>query len=176
MKKIIAIILCFLLLSACTPAENGENTDMNEELTESTDDAVSMGGMMGIANPISSYDTAEEVEAVTGILLNIPERAENTAFSTITGTIAQARFTLDGIEYTLRASKEAPTAALHGIYADIVSTEGFATTGGLTVTATNLGDAYSVCEWEFDGAFYSLSRDGVEDMSMVVEMVMGFVD
>lgn len=176
MKKIIAIILCFLLLSACTPAENEEDTDMNEELTESTDDAVSMGGMMGIANPISSYDTAEEVEAVTGILLNIPERAENTAFSTITGTIAQARFTLDGIEYTLRASKEAPTAALHGIYADIVSTEGFATTGGLTVTATNLGDAYSVCEWEFDGAFYSLSRDGVEDMSMVVEMVTGFVE
>lgn len=176
MKKIIAIILCFLLLSACAPAENGEDIKMNEELTESTDDAVSTGGMMGMVNPISSYDSAEEVESVTGIFLNIPERAENTAFSTITGTIAQAKFTLDGIDYTLRASKQAPTAALHGIYAEAVSTEGFATTGGLTVTATNLGNEYSVCEWESDGAFYSLSRDGVEDMSMVVEMITGEIN
>ena len=176
MKKIIAIILCFLLLSACAPAENGEDIDMNEELTESTDDAVSTGGMMGMVNPISSYDSAEEVESVTGIFLNIPERAENTAFSTITGTIAQAKFTLDGIDYTLRASKQAPTAALHGIYAEAVSTEGFATTGGLTVTATNLGNEYSVCEWEYDGAFYSLSRDGVEDMSSVVEMITGEIN
>ena len=171
MKKIIAIILCFLLLSACTPAENGEDIDMNEELTESTDDAVSMGGMMGIANPIKSYETAAEIEAATGILLNIPEGAENTAFSTITGTIAQARFTLDGVEYNFRASKNAPAASLHGIYADVVSTESFETAGGLTVTAANLGDQYSVCEWELDGVFYAVSRDGVADMSAVVGMI-----
>ena len=101
MNKIIAIILCFLLLSSCAPAENGEDVNDNVEQTESTDEVGGMMGGMGVVNPIISYETAEEVEAVTGVLLNIPERAENIAFSTITGTIAQARFTLDGVEYTI---------------------------------------------------------------------------
>ena len=90
--------------------------------------------------------------------------------------INKGKFTLDGVEFTLRASKEAPTAALHGIYSEAVSTENFVTTGGLSVTATNLGDEYSVCEWEHEGVYYSLSRDGVEDISTVVEMIMGIVD
>ncbi len=172
MKKLIITFLSVFLLVGCTPAEVEENVNDNgaNEMTESTDGAVTGGGL-GIANPIKSYETAAEIEAATGILLNIPEGAENTAFSTITGTIAQARFTLDGVEYNFRASKNAPAASLHGIYADVVSTESFETAGGLTVTAANLGDQYSVCEWELDGVFYAVSRDGVADMSAVVGMI-----
>lgn len=176
MKKIIVLLLSLFLLVGCAPAEVEDDVDNGEnEMTESTDGAV-MGGGLGIANPIKSYETAEEVEAATGILLNIPKRAENIGFSTITGTIAQARFTLDGVEFTLRASKEMTAAALHGIYTEAVSTENFVTTSGLSVTATNLGDQYSVCEWEHEGVYYTLSRDGVEDISTVVEMIMGIVD
>jgi len=158
-----------MVLSGCSDA--GE--------TDVPDDGDNLIGGVGIANPMKYYDSAKEVEEVVGIYLNVPEKATDVSYLTISGTIAQADFFLEDREYTLRASNSLTGTALHGVYGEQVSSEERTFENGTKVMLTQMTESYYVAEWEKDGYFFSLSFneeagdgfDGFLALSEVVEQI-----
>lgn len=178
MKRLFLLILCLCLLTACAPADTANDSDeiddvKNENVETGNDGESSLaGGAVTIANPFVYYETAAEVGDVSGIYLNIPENAENAGFAVISGTIAQATFSLDSSEFTLRASKELYSTALHGIYDEADVTEDTTLDNGISVKYSSFSGKYTACEWEKDGVYYSLLKTGAADCAEMIEVVL----
>ncbi len=95
MKKVINLTICFALvclLTACASTGTG------------TDASVPSQSEAQLPNPMVGQQDAAAFEAL-GIKLDAPESAENIAYFIIDKTLAEVDFTLDGIDYTYRASK-----------------------------------------------------------------------
>lgn len=122
MKKllfgVVAVATCTALLFGCgdagkdpagEPAENVSDVENNEGEPEM--------GLVQIANPIVSYDSAEAVAEKTGCTLLIPEEAADLRFTVISGEMAQADFNINGHKYNLRAQKNFPADGnITGVY------------------------------------------------------------
>lgn len=101
MKKFTAILLCLLLalsLAACGTSSSGE--DETASVTEAT---------AGMANPLTEYDSLEEVNEITGGKLTHPGvmGVVDKLYQTVDCgeyTIGEYRFEVNGVEYTMRFS------------------------------------------------------------------------
>lgn len=161
MKKIFALIFCAVfcfscMMTGCTGSAGADVPADGEEITG-----------LGIANPMKYYDTAKDVEDAVGIYLNVPAEAADVSYLTISGVTAQSDFTLDGKEFTLRASNSLSGTALHGIYGEQTSSEERNFDNGVTVTLSRLSESYYIAEWEKDGSFFSLSHASDSDDVLV---------
>ena len=96
------IVLCLLSGCGSTPKE-----EIQEDVP-----------MMGVVNPIKTYDTLEEVNSVVGTTLTLVDGAQDARFSTITNTVAQVNFVYDGYELCLRSSFVEQGSELAGVYGD----------------------------------------------------------
>ena len=108
MKKLFALALAALVLlsfAACT-----DNSSGNEESGEEN---------VQIVNPIEEVDSAAAFGAL-GLTLDAPSGAKDVRYSIISGKIAQVNFTVDGHEYTLRASNK--ETDFSGLYGDVTGT------------------------------------------------------
>lgn len=160
MKKTITlalgIIICLsLIITGCTVT------------TEPDEEPIDGGHGVGLANPMTYHDSAEEVENAVGVRLNVPDGAENVAYLSISGTIGQADFKLDGKEFTLRGSNSLSGTSLHGVYGETTKTEERTLETGVDITVSQLSETYYVAEWEKDGTFYSLSMSAESDDVLV---------
>lgn len=104
MNKLLKGLMVLCLLSGCTQASK-------EEVQEETP-------MMGVVNPIKSYETLEEVNDAIGTSLELVEGAEDPRFSTITTTVAQVNFVYNGYELCLRSSFVSQGSELSGTYGE----------------------------------------------------------
>ncbi len=101
MKKALSIILILALsialLSGCGKKEKEEAT--------------------GMVNPVKTFESFNEQQAVLGIGLEAPAGAENVRYQGI-NKMAETQFTLDGIEYFYRAEATDKTASydISGLY------------------------------------------------------------
>jgi hypothetical protein len=103
MKKVIVVFMALMLacsLFACSGAE--DENDLN-----------------GVVNPVHEA-TADEILETLGISMNIPENAQDTEYFMIDSgegpQMAQAVFTLDGVEYTYRIKSSSSFEDISGAY------------------------------------------------------------
>ncbi len=69
-----------------------------------------------VVNPVVSMDGPTQVYEATGLLLPIPDYAENRSFSVIDGTVAQAEFSYEVTRCSLRQSKSPAFEDISGVY------------------------------------------------------------
>ncbi len=113
MKKTIAAIIALVLvfaLCACgrTPAEPPVNNMPDVPAPETSDVPDVPTGLIGLPNPMTEYDSLDKLNVLLGVRLVRPAvmGVTNESFYLINGGIqvAQYGFTLNGIDYTFRAS------------------------------------------------------------------------
>lgn len=88
MKKFIVVMAVCLLFAGCSK---------KEEVDEP---------MMGIANPMVGYDNIDQLNEKVGGNIKRIENAENEQFFVISNTVEEYNFTVDGLEYTIRFTKD----------------------------------------------------------------------
>ena len=166
-RRTIAAALCLLTLCAfgCEKADQIESEAVapDEEASE-LEEPTDMGGMVGIANPMTGM-TAEELAEKTGFTLTPPEGASDVRYFTLKGGSAQTAqmdFTLNGREFTYRVTPTSETEAADttGLYYTWEQTEE-AEVGRCTGTL-NLGKEAAGLYWldVVPGVNYSLSCIG----------------
>ncbi|MDL2237369.1 hypothetical protein LJC56_06025 [Christensenellaceae bacterium OttesenSCG-928-K19] len=69
-----------------------------------------------LENPVVEVDSPEVIQKQLDIFILVPEGAENVRYSIISDEIAQADFTLDGVEYTERIQKTETLEDISGVY------------------------------------------------------------
>ena len=106
-------------------------------------------------NPVEEADAAALAQA--GLPLEAPFGSEDVSYSLIDGKTAQVRFTLNGVDYTFRGTREEGDVA--GVYGEIQSEETIAACGGVysqTTTYRTYTDGGKVALWDSAGVHCSL--------------------
>ena len=113
---ILAVLLALFMLAgvAC-----GQKTTTATEATETAASAQAEGeeaASDGMPNPIVSYQSLDEINAVVGCALVAPADYSITdeTYSVIGGTVAEYTFLMDGLRFTVRAART--TDDISGIY------------------------------------------------------------
>lgn len=112
-------------------------------------------GQTELVNPFKAVDSAEELKAMLGIEVSLPEGAEDPSFAVIAGKTAQASFGYEGCSYTLRASSQAPAEDLSGLYGEVKDAEEL-DGGGRYETVDTGASTYKMITWDEGGASYVL--------------------
>lgn len=116
MFRMIAFMLMGLLAFGCAEETIPEESTPVVE-TEKEVPAAVMGGMM-LINPMQKQDSLETVNEIIGCRMQEPAgyAVENASYYVynVTPKMGQYKFTVDGIEYTLRAAKT--TDDISGVY------------------------------------------------------------
>ena len=112
-------------------------------------------GQTELVNPFKAVDSAEELKAMLGIDVRLPEGAEDPSFAVIAGKTAQASFGYEGCSYTLRASSQAPAEDLSGLYGEVKDAEEL-DGGGRYETVDTGASTYKMITWDEGGASYVL--------------------
>lgn len=178
MKKSALLLLTLATaatITSCTANDAKNNIEPQEPENQEQNENIggTMGGMQ-IANPIKSYESAEEIAAVLGFTVKTLPNAENIVFSTISNDVAQVKFTLNSIKYTLRANDE--EGDFSGVYTSVESENNInvlvADNETYDVHCKTLTDGNSLITWSnHDGSvFYSLYIEGQpENLSEIIE-------
>lgn len=153
MKKLTALLLCFVLLFAlCACAK--ESADIKEP----------EGGNSPAINPCREYSSLDEINAIVGGNLMHPAvmGVEDKAFIVIDCgdyKIAEYQFNVAGFDYSFRCAKE--NKDISGVY---MGGEGTAFADGNTdEMQINCGSEYKCARW-FDGDMqYVLTLDDAEN-------------
>ncbi len=150
MKKTAVLLLTLAATMSVTSCVKVD-VQGNIEPKEPEEQAVT-GGMMGgmqLPNPIKTHGSAEDIEAILGFTVNPLPESENIRFSTISNDIAQVDFTLNGIDFTLRANDE--EGDFSGVYTSVESekTEDFRLSDNTSISVLNksLTDGNSLIFW-----------------------------
>ena len=156
---LLAVFLCLFALAGCTKQPNTGNEGE--------------GGKTGLANPMVEYESLSEINKAAGTAL---AKADGTvtdeAYFVIGETLADYRFTADGVDYTYRGSKRKDD--ISGLWVD-----------GKTVFANEepgadpvifAGDGFVTMRWFADSVQYVLTArgDGVT-FDAVSDRMFGFV-
>ena len=117
-----------------------------------------------MANPWVTVKDSESLQESTGIAIDAPAAADRIAYSALGDELADVTFTLDGHEYTLRASKR--TDDFSGLYGEPAEESSIASTGGKDdmVTMKSGDETYRKITWMRDGTTYILTNtDGASE-------------
>ncbi len=178
MKKTTVLLLALATaatITSCVKIDVQGDLEQKEPETQEQTQGM-MGGMGGmqLPNPIKTYSDAEEISAILGFTVQPLPEAESISFSTISDNIAQTTFTLNGIEYTLRADDE--NADFSGVYTSVESenTNEVLLPGDISVSVINkkLTDGNSLIFWANPekSVYYSLYIEGQpENINEIIE-------
>ena len=109
-----------------------------------------------LPNPLVPAKDAEEIREKLGIVIRVPEGAEDIEYRVIDGRIADVQFVFRSVPYTLRASEE--DGDFSGIYAEEVGTENIDAETDATLTTYRSGDeTYRTLAWKDGGIRYILA-------------------
>lgn len=118
--------------------------------------ALFLGGAQGaeIINPVVEQDSAKALADI-GLPIDAPKDAKDVKYFIIDGDLAQVTFTLNGEQYTYRASKSEEDNS--GVYAEYTKTDKVAV-GDINVFIKTVADEGGyVAIWNRAGTQYSLS-------------------
>lgn len=104
---------------------------------------------VGLANPWTNA-TYEEVEALIGVGLGVPEGAECVAYSILEDEcLAEVSFTWYGLEYYARAMPADELTDISGLYFDWDQTVNFDVAGweGTSSRVKSEGEEIELCQW-----------------------------
>lgn len=165
MKKLPIFLLAMATaasITSCAISCPAEDPDLGETLGGEG----GLGGMQ-IPNPVKSYAEPEDIAAVLGFTVRTFAEAENVRYSTISDNIAQVKFSLDGIEYSLRANDE--NTDFSGVYTPVKSEEyrfvTYAWDECIQFTTKTLTDGNFLITWKNSQkeVYYSLYVEGTPE-------------
>ena len=125
-----------------------------------------------VVNPIQTL-SKEEIAEKTGILLAIPEESEDVVCSLISGgnvSLAQAKFTINGMQVTLRAqaTDQEEILDISGLYYEWTETTNVLLD---TVEAqVNVKGDIGYIAWVNAGVAYNLSMTQVANTEILIEL------
>lgn len=98
MKKLLFILLTVLIslsFVSCSKKQEEPNEEVEEE------------GLIGMPNPMKEYSSLDQINGIAGTHIVIPSsiNASDFKYFTINNDLAEVRFTLDNLEWTIRGSK-----------------------------------------------------------------------
>ena len=117
-----------------------------------------------IANPWISVENSKSLQEITGLEVEAPAAADGIAYNAMGDEIADVTFTIDGHEYTLRASKS--TDDFSGLYGEYASETQIASDeGNADMISMKSGDeTYRKLSWSRDDTNYILiNTDGASE-------------
>ena len=156
---------------AAVPAQeqeevSDESLNSTEEIPSVTDPDLLEESGTQMPNPVQET-TQEEIEKLDGILIRIPEKAEDVVWTRITTdpVIDQAVFTMDGKEYTYRISDTGVFTDISGMYYNWIWTNNSDQADVLCdIRLTEEGQG--VCSW-MDERMHSISMtEGADEESL----------
>ena len=107
-----------------------------------------------LANPIENVSSSKDFEKI-GIVLEAPLNSINISYTTIGNTTAQIDFTLDNVNYNLRASSLDKN--ISGIYEKVTRSEQFFIKDQIEVIIDTTTSNTKVVKWQCNNLTYSLS-------------------
>ena len=147
---LVAGTLCFALaVSGCEGAPSGRAADPTPAATKSEE-------TVPVPDPVSEEPSAATLAAL-GIPLEAPFGAEQVTYSVIGDTAAQVQFTLNGVEYTFRGSREEEEVS--GIYGTVTEEVSLAACGAYysqETTYCTYADGGKLALWDFGGLRFTL--------------------
>lgn len=179
MKKLLAVLMVAMMAMLAVACAKKDANEPGEVISTDapTKGAEEKGEMVGMANPMVETD-AKGVMDKTGLEFKIPEGASDVQYFVINNELAEARFKLDGVEYTARMQPTGEFTDISGYYYEWDSQED-AKVGGLDakMMRKNGDPTIDVILW-FDavpGVMYSLSAQAKDldgfDISAVAEQM-----
>lgn len=136
--------------------------------------ALFLGGAQGaeILNPVVEQDSAKALADI-GLPIDAPQGASDVQYFIIDGKLAQVYFTLDGKEYTYRASKSEEDNS--GVYMEFSKTDKVAVGNVNAFIKTIVNDGGYVAIWNRSGIQYSLSLLEKSDAAAFTALVKTLV-
>ncbi len=156
-----------LLMAGCggeAPAETTQPTPTSTVESEDTAQVVS---------PMKSVENGDAFLRELGIGLNAPLDAEDATYDIIDDHLCQILFTMDGVDYTLRAAKE--DGDISGVYeefadgAKALCIDGESVSIEVTVQ-TVLSSGNKLATWNFQDTYYSLYASSDVEESVVTDL------
>ena len=166
----LSALLTAVLLTGCTGGEaNSSQTESSSSASSSQEESNAQR-----PNPSGEYETASQL-AELGFDIVLPAAAENIRYSVIDGTVAEADFTVDGEDYTLRTGSGSEN--LSGLYGERTSVESFTATDHsgadtpVTVEQVATGENGMLnASWTIGDAEYSFTGEMQEDSTAFSEL------
>lgn len=159
MKKLICIALCLVLATATAGCTGLLPSAGESELTAEP--------TANIPNPIVDVDGSAAL-AAAGVRMDAPAGATGQAYSLIGGTLAQVKFTFDGVEYTYRASvAESDISGVYDEFTDLYVLQVMC--DGYTVDAkvSSAASGGKLVGWAHEGVTYCLwAAENVADEAL----------
>ncbi len=166
MKKTALFILALATaatVTSCAKIDVQGDIEPKEPEQQNENIGGSMGGMQ-VVSPIKLYNSPEEIAAALGFTVYALPEAENVSYSTISNNLAQVKFSIDGIKYTLRADDEAGDFSGVYIAAESEKTEEVSLPNGTSVSVLTktLTDGSMLISWSNYGntVHFSLYVEG----------------
>lgn len=148
-----AVFLCMSAVSGCSGTKTVETAPQTTQDTQTLapSEAETTTAAAGLPNPMQEVSDSLDFEKL-GIHMIAPAEAENVQYFIINGEVADIHFTLDGVDYTWRASNTAEDFA--GIFERFKTDEGLLTTFELngatteiSIKTTESGGRLAMWEW-----------------------------
>ncbi len=121
MKNLILItaLLIALSLTACSSNETIEETSSENTSSENISSSEEiLEPNVGVVNPMVEVLGTDDFITSLGINLTAPSDSEVLKYVIISDEVAQITYLKNDLEYTLRASKSAPSDDIHGVYSE----------------------------------------------------------
>lgn len=108
MKKLTAVLLALTLLCALCACGKTAQPEIVSEPAATQAPETAEAPSVGLANPVVEYSSLEEINNLTGMRLAKPPvmGVTDLSFAVINGTLAQYKFSVAGVDYTLRGSPD----------------------------------------------------------------------
>lgn len=183
MKSYTAILSAMLAASVLLSGCGSTQTESSAPESSSQSSSETESSPAQIPNPIQPIKTAAEL-ADRGFDIVLPAKAEEIEYSVINDTIAQARFTLSGHDWTLRTGQaDEDTSGLHGERTSLSPLQETAHDGSavtIQIESVDTGEELPrLCaSWELNGARYTLETS-TEDETTFREScstIIGYLD
>lgn len=109
-----------------------------------------------LPNPMTERASVEEIQTALGFTFTaLPANTTDLKYFTIDSTIAQADFTLDGVNYTVRKAK-ATTDNIAGVYTQFGSSQTLANSAGNDVLYQYNDSSEGLATWSVGDYVYSV--------------------
>ena len=174
---LLAIALTALLAAGCGSKKEPAKTSEAETSAPAETATEPEAGNQELPNPMVEVEDVLAFEAI-GVHMVLPEGAEDTSFFIINQEVADARFSLDGVPYTYRASDTAEDFA--GIFErfkdEAISRNYDYGETSLEVLIKTTDSGGRLASWEWGSTKYTLYTAAQVDDETITDLTMNLVE
>ena len=165
MRKLIPLLFCLTLLTACGTATVPDTTEPD-----------SPAAVAGIANPWAEYATLADAASAVGFELSAPDSIEGydaPIYRTLSGIMLEILYPGENGEVRIRKQAATDTVGndISGDYNDYQEYAAIAAAGeNADITLSGNGGLYSKAIWTVDGYAYSITIDPAVDVLVMSDL------